>query len=46
MFGSAAFFRYLNTEGLKYFVILEGTNNIAAQYLSFADATKCSVLTL
>jgi hypothetical protein len=36
----------IDTDDLKYFMILEGTNNRAVQYLSFADATKCSVLTL
>ena len=30
----------LDTDALQYFVILEGTNNIAVQYLAPADATK------
>lgn len=34
----------LDTDDLKYFVILERTNNIAVHYLSFANVTKCSVL--
>jgi len=40
MFGNAAMAGTLDKDALQYFVILEGINNIAVQYLSFADATK------
>jgi hypothetical protein len=34
----------LDRGALKYFVILEGINNITVQYMAFVDATKCSAV--
>ena len=34
----------LDTDALKYFVVLEGVDYLAVKYLACANATKCSVL--